>query len=288
MTMRASVLAFLMVLAIADTPLAQQAIQDQRIILVHGFLSSPSTWSTLVSEWPTEKSYIRSQNLLTPELTWRNHVSDQAAELDTELGPLSPGWVMIGHSQGGLVARSYKRRRPGAPVQSLTTIASPNSGAPVAARSGTAGDYIYQLSRAIETGFCTITFGNCAAPSDEFVSWHNLISVLANELLPRAIVPSMGDMIPGSSQLQALNTSAEPVKTAALYVWDAPRAEVVKLAGSQLGWSEARSETAFTSAQTILQGLQVSQTPSANCIGRRVERLASALLAHNFLRDGVN
>lgn len=233
--------------------LPAQVIPDQRIVLVHGFMSSPQTWSTVTSRWPSEESYIKAVNLFTPTYDWDVRVATQAQQIAGQLSQLSNDRLMIAHSGGTPVARQYVRNHPTGPVRSLILIASPNGGAPLANRPYTASNYLFILTRTLIQGPCTLTMGQCRVPGELLMDhWFNIVVGLMDEFLKS---PSMQDMEPGSASVVALNSTPEPVKTAAITISDVPaEAEVVKLVASRTQWNEATSERVHSMALIFYSG----------------------------------
>lgn len=230
----------------------QGALPDQKIILVHGLFSSPDTWSTVLANWPSEKPYIKSTNLKTPATTSKAAIASQAVELNSQVSGLTIGQVMIGHSQGGLVARRYIRDHPSGPVRSLITVATPNRGAPLAERTGSAGNYLVNTVNTLARGPCTWVppWHNyyCWVPLPGLSLWQDVVAGWANEFLPAAVFPALQDLQRGSAFLTSLNQSAEPVKTAAILIEQDIEAEVFKLIAAQTNWSEAASTRLYNTA----------------------------------------
>ena len=113
------------------------------LVLQHGFFSDARTW-TRMKPWLERDMVIA--NLEANTTYWPNLYEDQAAELHRDLAArISPqGAVLIGHSNGGMISRSFARNPnignerqpagyvPPAYIRGVITIGTPHWGAPAA------------------------------------------------------------------------------------------------------------------------------------------------------------
>jgi pimeloyl-ACP methyl ester carboxylesterase len=113
------------------------------LVLQHGFFSDGRTWDRMRPWLRTDMVF---QNLVVQTTNWWNLYEDQAAELHRDIASntSSQGAILIGHSNGGMVARSLARdpligneRQPTgyvrpADIRGVITIGTPHWGAPLA------------------------------------------------------------------------------------------------------------------------------------------------------------
>lgn len=109
------------------TILALQAplrAQQSDVVFLHGLGSAPGVWSATVDRLDDRLS----MRPFLPTLNWRLHYEVQAAQAQQQIGAAVSGDVAaLGHSNGGIVARTWSKYRD---VGSLVTLGSPNQGAP--------------------------------------------------------------------------------------------------------------------------------------------------------------
>ena len=87
--------------------------------------------------------YERDQNLFVFHYDWRKRINNLADELSVFIEDKiadNEEALIIGHSMGGLVARSYLQKTTGAPVKKLLTVGSPHEGVPVAYPAWSGGE----------------------------------------------------------------------------------------------------------------------------------------------------
>jgi pimeloyl-ACP methyl ester carboxylesterase len=101
------------------------AAQDPPLVLVHGFKSNGVTWVDAQSRFNRQLTVT----VYNPTISWDALFPEQAAQLQGKL-PGVPGVpIVVGHSNGGVVAREWSKSRP---LKGLLTLSSPNQGAPIA------------------------------------------------------------------------------------------------------------------------------------------------------------
>jgi pimeloyl-ACP methyl ester carboxylesterase len=99
--------------------------QDPPLVLVHGFKSNGTAWTEAQSRFSRQLAVT----VYSPSIGWQSLFPEQAAQLQGKL-PTVPGVpVVVGHSNGGIVAREWSKTKP---IKGLLTLSSPNQGAPIA------------------------------------------------------------------------------------------------------------------------------------------------------------
>ncbi len=103
----------------------QAAAQDAPLVLVHGFKSQGATWAAAETRFNRQLAVT----VYNPTVDWQRVFPEQAAQLHAKL-PGVPGVpTVVGHSNGGVVAREWSKTKP---MKGLLTLSSPNQGAPIA------------------------------------------------------------------------------------------------------------------------------------------------------------
>ena len=100
--------------------------QDPPLVLVHGIKSNGQAWIDAQARFNRQLAVT----VYNPTINdWKALIPDQAAQLQGKL-PGVPGLpVVVGHSNGGVVAREWSKTKP---MKGLLTLSSPNQGAPIA------------------------------------------------------------------------------------------------------------------------------------------------------------
>jgi pimeloyl-ACP methyl ester carboxylesterase len=195
------------------------AAQAHPVVLVHGIASSAGTWDE-TSRRLTEDFDISVFRTSTDSFAT---FESQAQQVNSNFGFLSGSTVAIGHSNGGLVSRVWSASHP---MTGLITLAAPNSGAPLAANMFHVGWFVSEAvqslldaldqSQQCAWGWCTGGTGSPYAQIfssivDDTLNLHDLLwdawYTLVLDLLPDSDV--LGEMVPGSSFLQDLNSSGQ-------------------------------------------------------------------------------
>lgn len=110
------------------------AAQDPPLVLVHGFRSKGPTWADAESRFSRQLTVT----VYSPTVDWEKLFPEQAAQLHGKL-PGMPGVpTVVGHSNGGVVAREWSKTKP---MKGLLTLSSPNQGAPIANNATAWGMY---------------------------------------------------------------------------------------------------------------------------------------------------
>ncbi len=99
---------------------------------MHGFFSSGNTWNRMEG-WLNQDFRFGAE--VTPSYTSTNSLSSQGTSLFNEIGSVGGGnYILIGHSQGGLISRyaaqQYQIANPKqSTVKGVVTIDTPHQGA---------------------------------------------------------------------------------------------------------------------------------------------------------------
>ncbi|MBW3571004.1 MAG: hypothetical protein KY467_07850 [Gemmatimonadetes bacterium] len=108
-----------------------QVYSGVNVLFQHGFLSGGSTWERM-DGWV--RCEFQTNLHIRPSLNWIVSIPAQRDELRPYVPTYGNGTVLVGHSNGGLVARSmaqWAQDMPGR-VRGVVTLDSPNRGAIVA------------------------------------------------------------------------------------------------------------------------------------------------------------
>lgn len=104
---------------------AGAAAQETTTVFIHGLKSTPGTWDAAIDRL----SPVLAIRPIKADLNWQSLYENQAAEVEQEIGADVPGnAVVVGHSNGGIVAREWARRHD---LSTLITLGTPNQGAPI-------------------------------------------------------------------------------------------------------------------------------------------------------------
>ncbi|HET7585656.1 MAG TPA: alpha/beta hydrolase [Gemmatimonadaceae bacterium] len=96
------------------------------VVFQHGLFSDSTTWNRMI---PWMQADIQIEDALSPTLNSTSHLADQATVLAATLtGTGKTDWILVGHSNGGLVSRKVAQDFPSL-VKGVITISSPHQGA---------------------------------------------------------------------------------------------------------------------------------------------------------------
>jgi pimeloyl-ACP methyl ester carboxylesterase len=100
----------------------------RNVLFQHGIYSGGSTWERMMY-WMRSDFYLGCTPM--PDLNDRARIADQAADLTGKIQATGhAGYILIGHSQGGLVSRHVGRYHPEL-VSGVVTVGTPHLGAPI-------------------------------------------------------------------------------------------------------------------------------------------------------------
>lgn len=206
------------------------------IVFQHGLISSCNTWRRM-HPWMAEK--FSFGQVLIPNLSSTSALSSQGTDLLGRM--LSSGrnnFVMVGHSQGGLISRDVAQRlyNNGNPfiARGVTSIGTPHQGAFVTLSSRIA--LITALSQGINSLWAR---GRCSSPYDNDACFFAaLISEGAAGYLVwyglDAAVPATTDLLPFSNYLSNLNSGNEPFVKVSIESRSTQRWVPMRIAGDTL------------------------------------------------------
>lgn len=205
-------LALLAALAVA----APAAAQDRVTFFLHGYNSNAGTWYATASRLGARLQI----SPYLPDLPWHLPYDTQAAHLNALAGGAPPDTVVVGHSNGGLVARQLSTRRA---LGGIVTLGSPHSGAPLVRNVRTAGSLylgtsqklgvlLFMLGAVGTNQYTGVWFSPGLAPLRTAVAVLGATlqgaAATGYESLWDADLPVITDMAPGSAALATLNGSA--------------------------------------------------------------------------------
>jgi len=182
------------------------------IVFQHGAFADAGSWYRM-DPWISARYAINRK--VKPSLNWRAGLESQATTLNGQmLATSGSGYLMIGHSNGGLISRrvGQMETQSGGPlVSGVIAIASPHLGLPLAKNSRTT--VTNQLSAYLNSVLVLIG-GSCWRKEFEWVCGRVNDALLT--LVPRivnfafdAAAPVSSDVRPGSVYLAQLNTRNE-------------------------------------------------------------------------------
>lgn len=186
--------------------------QDRPAVFIHGLASNGG-------DWIDASTRLRLQVAITPEIPtmgWRKTYADQAQELQTQDATRNlPGTTLaIGHSNGGVVAREWSKSRP---LTAVVTVGTPHRGAPLVQNFAHWHGFNLisrlLLSESIEAFTSSTPWQWVLEAAFSAVNWLAAFSVdsvvhLGVMLGLDAALPVANQMVPSSSYLASLNSSA--------------------------------------------------------------------------------
>ncbi len=213
--MAARTLAALLLLAVASPA----AAQDRLTVFLHGFNSNGDSWGATASRLAVRMQIIK----YAPTLPWYTPFDTQATLLnnDANAAGAPANTVVVGHSNGGIVARQLSTKRA---LGGIVSIGSPHLGAPLARNIQSAtthylftaqrlGLLLYMLGATHGTNqFTGVWYSPGLAPVRAAVA---ALGVALNyttgsieaSVGPIVTAPVLADMVPGSPALNALNSA---------------------------------------------------------------------------------
>ncbi len=150
---------------------------------------------------------------VNPNLPWSNGLASQGSTLVNNINSAGgTGYILIGHSQGGLVSRSAAQQYQSGSqnqttVKGVVTLDTPNQGAPIAVTGGVA---INQAVSALSTWLWNWT--GCFSAYDNWVCYIAAVAYVAAPVVAQELYYSYADiqdLTPGSSFLNQLNGFSE-------------------------------------------------------------------------------
>lgn len=189
------------------------------VLFQHGFLSSGSTWARMTN-WLNED--FQFGNELVTSLAATSPLANQGANLESIISNAGGNnYILIGHSQGGLIARYAAQyfqgtgSGSGTPlVQAVITMDTPHQGAFLTLAGPAAiGNGITKLANNL------FDDSGCATPQDAATcAIASLIGVGVTQVVGQLVdsVGALNDLTPGSNFLTQLNSQNETFSQAAI------------------------------------------------------------------------
>ncbi len=184
--------------------------QDPPLVLVHGIKSNGVTWVDAETRFNRQLAVT----VYNPTTDWQRLFAEQAAQLHASLPGVQGVPVVVGHSNGGVVAREWSKTRA---MKGLLTLSSPNQGAPIANNSIAWGMY----NASIIAGLLNLqsSFSNPSEGSYWIYSVIQGALAFASDTVSMSVAamastgfdlyaPVFGQDKVGSSYMQALNSPA--------------------------------------------------------------------------------
>src|SRR5690242_10528945 len=216
------VAASLLLLAVTAGASGTALGQDQPAVFVHGLTQTGNAWGFIAPQLQNQFQ-LRA---LHPTLGWQAPYELQASALHDSLAGLS-GVAAIGHSNGGIVVRTYLNQYGSASrINRVLTVGSLHQGAPLAGHA---------LNGAVEQWGANV-FGSMSSAigfyADNDPDWPNVLGQFGSDLagalgviswafqnigdvvaaigffVPSvALPPVLPEMVPGSGTFQTINAS---------------------------------------------------------------------------------
>ena len=181
----------------------------QNVAFIHGLASDSSTWNRMAG-WLNQDFRFGAE--IIPTLSWPDRLSNQGNALINEMNSVGgTNYILIGHSQGGLISRyaaqHFQNQIP-QPVKGVVSLDAPHQGAPLAIVGGVAITDGFQF---LATGLWDTT--GCVTPYDNFVCYMAALTYDGAPLIGSDFeadtVPALIDLTPGSQFLTQLNGTSE-------------------------------------------------------------------------------
>lgn len=169
----------------------------RRIAFQHGILSGACTWQYPLPIFLTDGSGGRiignTQSLATYE--------EQAASFREQIPSNTNGWVLVGHSNGGVISRYLAQTQPSGFAKAVITINSPHAGARIVNRVAGVLSNLQWLTSAASTIYSRRSLGETSMAA--LVSPNSVLRRIFNGGLV------VEQMAPGSGFLAQLSTRPE-------------------------------------------------------------------------------
>lgn len=208
---RATAAMTMLVVVLASLVAPRVAVaQDVPVVFLHGLMSSADAWRDTAPRVARDL-HITEHRISTD---WRDWFERQAAQIHGAFGHLPAETIAVGHSNGGIVAREWSKRRS---LRGIVTMGTPHHGALLAERGLDLVGLHYELFDLVNgiAGILTdpkSTFSwllPWLTTHLNFTAW--LAQATTGELLATLGLgyglPVLGQMRPGSAFLQHLNSS---------------------------------------------------------------------------------
>ena len=203
----------------------------QNIVFQHGIFSSAKTWDRM-KNWLNQD--FRFGTEIIPSLSSTDSLSNQGTALKSQIDSAGGGgYILIGHSQGGLISRAAGQLYQTAnsnqtTVAGVVTLDTPHQGAPIALTPGVA---ISAGLQALANNLWQST--GCITAYDNFICF--TAALIYTGAPPAAAwfesqaTPALYDLVPGSSFLNQLNSYPEGFKQAGIVSYTPMRFNEVRI-----------------------------------------------------------
>lgn len=197
-----------------------QALNYGGTVFVHGLADSPSRWTTpLLGGASPYDRYNATIDLKTPSfplLSGSSSIATQRGELTSVLNGVGGPRVVVGHSMGGLIARSAYLNNA-SNVAAIITIASPHQGSYAANNAAKFHGFINKMIERTDNVVALLGWGYLGPVSGSIV--RNYVNqtflvpmrTLLQQKLPDPASPAVTDLKVGSSAIAALNADTRDV-----------------------------------------------------------------------------
>lgn len=187
---------------------------SQNVVLQHGIFSSASTW-TRMTNWLNQDFLFGTE--IVPSLNSTDSLANQCTALENEINSVGGnGYLLIGHSQGGLISRCAAQHYQSlgitpSPTKGVATVDTPHQGADL--------DLNGQIEVAELIGELDLQlFSDLGCdPNNPFTDPGCFLSYIAlggsglmGDYALWTNAPATLDLVPGSNFLQQLNNPGQP------------------------------------------------------------------------------
>lgn len=210
----------------------------QNIVFQHGLLSGCGTWTQRMFPWL--KAKYQFGTVLIPSLSSLNRLDSQGSDLVNLVASSGHNnFMVIGHSQGGLIARDGAQRRPDLFGRGVMTLNTPHHGAQFALTSRVVaavalGDRINFLGNVA----CSHPIGSPACFLAFFLE--DVRRAVAVNYAFDTAIPASTDLIPGSQYVQRLNSVPETFTRVGIEGHVTRRWSLMRVGGDFFFFPEAR------------------------------------------------
>jgi len=229
-----------------------QEFGSLNVVMQHGIFSDAGAWSRM-DPWLSSRYAIGVK--LKPSLPSTHSLESQASMLQSQV--LSSGavnFLVIGHSQGGLIGRRAAQDiggPPGMPIGGVVTFGTAHGGVPL---YDVSRNTVQQVSVSMLQGMIDRVGGSCWRSGMSFICQY-MDDVIAR-VVPRLVDNALDDLLPAgrdqsptrSQFLPALNARSEPFE----------RFSIASHSGGQFKWMRLLGDLVCN--------------PEQSCGGRRLQR----------------
>lgn len=263
---------------------AQDSSQDKEVLLIHGLNSSASFWNTFVNDLEDEgyEWYAPSYNS-----SHSNGASGIASDIFNTYFPMDNG-VLVGHSAGGLIARSIMRSHQD-DVLGVITVGTPNYGAGIISSMQDAS-YISFIDDIVNQAENTLTttyesFFQVTWPLLSFIKpildilYYEKVSYF-NQLIETGVYPALMEYIDETYLQLQLVEDMEPSSSYLTNLNSSLRTPLHTIAGAEDPWQLYRL------MGTAIDGNDMSLIQNGGALRQLQSFIISMINIHNCVYDG--